>query len=70
MPRTRAEQRHHAQRIIQKRMHILLDIWHISGTYYAARLHALSKFNLVCTCRHCSATRQKYRDKPRARLFI
>lgn len=68
MRRSASERRHHAGRMIQKRLAYLRDVVQIPMDWAEARMHRFSKNTTGCSCRTCRNRRQeaKYRRDPAA----
>lgn len=60
MKRTGAERRHHRQRVIAKRLRIVVGPWQSPDNLYAAQPGRLAKYNLDCTCPLCKLGRDRY----------
>lgn len=60
--RTRAEKRHHRDRLIKKRMSIIRNVW---GDYgpdsWPDHPGSLAKYNLCCSCTMCKMCRETAR---------
>ncbi len=61
MRRTGAERRHHRERIIKRRLRIVVGQWQSPDNLYAEQPGRLAKYNLDCTCWFCKLGRERYR---------
>ncbi len=53
----RAQRRHHNERVVNRRMHILKDVFrHNKNWLNNVQPGRFKKFNLVCTCPGCDAS--------------
>ena len=57
-PKTIAERRHQVNRVIKKRLRVVVEIWEVGmemfgRSHYDEEPHRLHKFNLNCGCKMC-----------------